>query len=331
LLQSVKRQYPGVPIVMITETHNEELAVWAFRARVWNYLVKPVPLRELKANLRQLAKVTLHRAESDSRRVERPGTMLPAMYAPPEPQSEEAVIQRITEHIRRDHTSRLSISKLARGCGMSRFSFSRLFRKNFGVSCRDYVMRLRIETACRLLEGADVSIADVAATAGFTDASYFALVDTNARDAAGNPLAQSKTIPFSTGSGTTSFSIGDFWWILVLIVAAIAGALWIGIPLEAVMLKISDGVSKVAMLTIPFFVLAGAIMAEGGMAKRLVAFANVLVGLVRVRGGLSAVNIIATGRDAPAELVDLADTVTEMRKVKHAFDRGVRAIRGIDF
>ena len=39
------------------------------------------------------------------------------------------------------------------------------------------------------------------------------------------------------------------------------------IPLEAVMLKISDGVSKVAMLTIPFFVLAGAIMAEGGMAQ----------------------------------------------------------------
>src|SRR6266496_3356516 len=75
---------------------------------------------------------------------------------------------------------------------------------------------------------------------------------------------------------------------------AIAGALWIGVPLEAVMLKISDGVSKVAMLTIPFFVLAGAIMSEGGMAKRLVAFANVLVGVVRVRGGLSAVHIIAT-------------------------------------
>ena len=61
-----------------------------------------------------------------------------------------------------------------------------------------------------------------------------------------------------------------------LALAAIAGAAWIGIPLEAVMLKISDGVSKVAMLTIPFFVLAGAIMAEGGMAKRLVAFADVL-------------------------------------------------------
>ena len=75
---------------------------------------------------------------------------------------------------------------------------------------------------------------------------------------------------------------------------ALAGAYWIGIPLEAVMLQVSSGVSKFAMLTIPFFVLAGAIMAEGGMARRLVAFANVLVGTVRIRGGLSAVNVLAT-------------------------------------
>jgi tripartite ATP-independent transporter DctM subunit len=76
--------------------------------------------------------------------------------------------------------------------------------------------------------------------------------------------------------------------------AALAGAFWIGIPFEAVMLQISNGVSKFAMLTIPFFVLAGAIMAEGGMSRRLVAFANVLVGFTRLRGGLSLVNIVST-------------------------------------
>lgn len=43
------------------------------------------------------------------------------------------------------------------------------------------------------------------------------------------------------------------------------------------------------------------------------------------------VNVIATGRDAPPELVEIADTVTEMRKLRHAFDRGVAARRGIDF
>jgi cob(I)alamin adenosyltransferase len=43
------------------------------------------------------------------------------------------------------------------------------------------------------------------------------------------------------------------------------------------------------------------------------------------------VNVIATGRDAPQELLEVADTATEMRKLKHAFDEGVRARRGIDF
>src|SRR4030081_1879809 len=79
-----------------------------------------------------------------------------------------------------------------------------------------------------------------------------------------------------------------------LALAAIAGAFWIDIPLEAVMLKISDGVSKVAMLTIPFFVLAGAIMAEGGKARPLAAFAGALVRFTRGRGGPSVVNRLAT-------------------------------------
>jgi tripartite ATP-independent transporter DctM subunit len=79
-----------------------------------------------------------------------------------------------------------------------------------------------------------------------------------------------------------------------LALAALVGALWIGIPIEAIMLQISSGVSKFALLTIPFFVLAGAIMAEGGMARRLVAFANAIVGFLRLRGGLSLVNIMAT-------------------------------------
>ncbi|MCL4767848.1 MAG: TRAP transporter large permease [Hyphomicrobiaceae bacterium] len=74
--------------------------------------------------------------------------------------------------------------------------------------------------------------------------------------------------------------------------AAIAGALWYDIPLEAVMLKISDGVDEFALLAIPFFVLAGAIMAEGGMAMRLVNLAKVFVGFIR--GGLALVNVLAS-------------------------------------
>jgi tripartite ATP-independent transporter DctM subunit len=74
--------------------------------------------------------------------------------------------------------------------------------------------------------------------------------------------------------------------------ASLIGALWIDLPLDAVMIQIASGVNKFSLLAIPFFVLAGALMAEGGMSRRLVSFASVLVGFVR--GGLSLVNILAS-------------------------------------
>jgi cob(I)alamin adenosyltransferase len=43
------------------------------------------------------------------------------------------------------------------------------------------------------------------------------------------------------------------------------------------------------------------------------------------------VNVILTGRNAHPTLVELADTVTEMREVKHAYQKGILAQRGIEF
>jgi cob(I)alamin adenosyltransferase len=50
-----------------------------------------------------------------------------------------------------------------------------------------------------------------------------------------------------------------------------------------------------------------------------------------IRSRPPRLNLILTGRDAPGALVEIADTVTEMRKVKHAFDQGVMAKRGLDY
>jgi tripartite ATP-independent transporter DctM subunit len=90
--------------------------------------------------------------------------------------------------------------------------------------------------------------------------------------------------------------------------AALVGALWIDIPLDAVMIQISTGVNKFSLLAIPFFVLAGAIMAEGGMARRLVAFAGVLVGFIR--GGLSLVNVLASTFFGAISGSSVADTAS---------------------
>lgn len=51
----------------------------------------------------------------------------------------------------------------------------------------------------------------------------------------------------------------------------------------------------------------------------------------RIRTRPQQVNVIVTGRDAPEPIIEIADTVTEMVKVKHAYDRGVMARRGLDY
>ncbi len=50
-----------------------------------------------------------------------------------------------------------------------------------------------------------------------------------------------------------------------------------------------------------------------------------------IRDRAPRTSVVATGRDAPDELVEVADTVTEMRKVKHAYDAGISAMKGIEF
>src|ERR687895_821876 len=90
--------------------------------------------------------------------------------------------------------------------------------------------------------------------------------------------------------------------------AAIFAALWIDLPLEAVMLKVSDGTDDFALLAIPFFILAGGIMAEGGLAERLVNLAKIFVGFIR--GGLALVNILASAFFGCISGSSVADTAS---------------------
>jgi cob(I)alamin adenosyltransferase len=50
-----------------------------------------------------------------------------------------------------------------------------------------------------------------------------------------------------------------------------------------------------------------------------------------VRDRAERTNVVLTGRDAADELIEVADTVTEMRKVKHAYDQGIGAKKGIEY
>ncbi|MCU1265313.1 MAG: cob(I)alamin adenosyltransferase [Acidobacteria bacterium] len=67
------------------------------------------------------------------------------------------------------------------------------------------------------------------------------------------------------------------------------------------------------------------------LSYNMLPVAEVVDELQAARTSQPALHIVVTGRDAPAELIEAADLVTEMREVKHPFTAGIRAQRGIEF
>ncbi|MDV3429580.1 MAG: TRAP transporter large permease [Bacillota bacterium] len=75
-------------------------------------------------------------------------------------------------------------------------------------------------------------------------------------------------------------------------ISAVLTAMYINIPLALLAQAMVRGINSFSLLAIPFFILAGEIMSEGGISRRLIAFSNAIVG--RIRGGLAMVNVLAS-------------------------------------
>ncbi len=75
-------------------------------------------------------------------------------------------------------------------------------------------------------------------------------------------------------------------------ISSVLTTLYLGLPLPMVAQNMVKGLNVFVLLAVPFFILAGDIMSAGGIADKLIAFANALVGWMR--GGLAMVNILAS-------------------------------------
>ncbi len=175
LLRSVKVGYPSLPVVMFTVQHSEALAIWAFRTKVWDYLVKPVAEREAQRCLTSLSRA-LQRARGQERRA----TTIQTENMPPEIPFQAApddyMLAPALQYVERNYQSRILSEDLAAHCGLSVYRFSRLFKEVFGLTFRDYLINYRLREAHRLLENPMSTVADVSFAVGFSDPSYFARI-----------------------------------------------------------------------------------------------------------------------------------------------------------
>lgn len=79
---------------------------------------------------------------------------------------------RVIEHIHRNPGEAITSGDLAAMAGLSVSQFERRFRTAFGVSPRQYLIRIRVEAAARLLSGTDRTVSEIALECGFHDHAH---------------------------------------------------------------------------------------------------------------------------------------------------------------
>jgi len=172
LAREVKKSYWSLPMLMVTLQHSEKLAVWAFRSRLSDYLVKPVPQSELERCHAMLVEMCRAKSGQSDRRANYVEAPLPMDVASSAKGEEDAFLPAIY-YVTQNYNRKIQNNEVANLCAMSPFRFSRGFKDAFGISFRDYVVRYRLRVACSMFKNPNVSVTDVSFAVGFNDPAYF--------------------------------------------------------------------------------------------------------------------------------------------------------------
>lgn len=172
LLREVRNEQPAVPVVILTQYHSESFALWALRLRVRNFLIKPVALPELLASCDDALSRTpssdtpeLDAAEADFQRLmlEMPGSHSADKLT-------AAAVTLVVDH----YDEKITLIDASHACRLPVRQFNAVFEREHGLSFKDFLLHFRIDMACKMLSGGDLSVTEIAFAVGFNDHSHFA-------------------------------------------------------------------------------------------------------------------------------------------------------------
>ncbi|MBI3595476.1 MAG: response regulator transcription factor [Nitrospirae bacterium] len=172
-IRKTKLEFPFLPILMVTHYHSEELAVWAFRARVWDYMVQPLSLEEMALRLETLFKICNQRNDSYTRTMYSSCQLIPVAFRfIGHPLKKRMTLPAIS-FIEKNFGDKIRVRMLAELCTLTPAQFSLAFKKENGISIREHLIQFRINKAKQLLDNPYSSITDIAFSVGFNDLSHF--------------------------------------------------------------------------------------------------------------------------------------------------------------
>lgn len=160
LAQTIQR-FPELPVVMVTEQHSEDLAVWALRSGVWDYLTKPVTGEKIIACAERLSTQGSGISHNP----------IPSELKFRAPQANRVHLAKV--FVEDHYYETIRVKKVAEFCGMSLAAFTRCFKHEYDMTFRQYLTRFRMDKAKQMLCNPNASVTDVVFAVGFNDPSYF--------------------------------------------------------------------------------------------------------------------------------------------------------------
>jgi len=177
-LRQVKKDFPSLPILMLTEHNSEELTVWALRSRVWDYFVKPLDCEAFLHAIKQLHELRNCGQRGAARQIVVPGSSRQRdeerrSAADAAANSAERAVAKAKAYVAKSYAEKISAREVADLCNMSQFHFSRSFKRICGVTFSDYLLEIRVRKAVELLSRPRATVTGACYEVGFRDPSYF--------------------------------------------------------------------------------------------------------------------------------------------------------------
>lgn len=167
-----KKSHPSLPFLMLTDDHSIELAIWALRARAWDYYVKPVSSDVINASVKTLLKkLSINGAVKRSNYMPQP--KIPTESRPYNTKSNGSYMACAAEYIQQNLAIKITIDDIAKRCGMSKSHFSRTFKKEQGITFQSFLIQQRMNKAVELLKNSDSHVTQIALAVGYCELSNF--------------------------------------------------------------------------------------------------------------------------------------------------------------
>ena len=163
VLAGIKKINPDIPVIFMTGYGSETISIKAFKLGIADYFIKPFDPKTLIKRVLEIVN-------------ESPADLTSELTLPLTVNDEiedSTGIGKAVKYLKSNYTSRISLEEVANVAGVSRYHFTRLFKKVMGISFTYYLNYLRVKKAEEALSCQDANISEVAFSVGFNSLRQF--------------------------------------------------------------------------------------------------------------------------------------------------------------